>query len=139
MEQADELAALTRRLYRAVEAGDTATVDRHVSGRPDALFIGTDPAEWWEGAGPFLAAMRGQAEAIGGQIRLTTGQLRAYREGDVGWVIDDGPTLRFPDGNEVRARHSLIYRREDGEWRLVHEHISFGVPNEAVLRQAVAA
>ena len=139
MERSDELAALTVRLYQAVEAGDAATVERHVSRRAEALFIGTDPAEWWEGAGTFLAAMRAQAEAVGGQVRLAPGQLRAHREGDVGWVVDDGPTLRFPDGNEVRARHTLLYRREDGEWRLVHEHVSFGVPNEAVLGQGVAA
>jgi hypothetical protein len=77
--------------YQAVEAGDTAAVERQVSRRTEALFIGTDPAEWWEGAGPFLAAMRAQAEVIGSQ------------------------------------------------WRLVHEHASFGVPNVAVLRQGVAA
>ena len=139
MERSDELAAVTLELYRAIEAGDTAAVERRVSGRAEALFIGTDPAEWWEGAEAFMAAMRAQAEAIGGQIRLAPGRLRAYREGDVGWVVDDGPTLRFPDGNELRARHTLLYRREDGEWRLVHEHVSFGVPNEAVLGQDVAA
>jgi hypothetical protein len=50
-----------------------------------------------------------------------------------------GQTLRFPEGNEVRARHTLLYRREDGQWRLVHEHVSFGVPNEAVLHRSVAA
>jgi ketosteroid isomerase-like protein len=139
MERSDELAALTVELYRAVEAGDTAAVERRISRRAEALFIGTDPDEWWEGAGPFMAAMRAQADAIGGQLRLTPGQLRAYREGEVGWVVDDGPTLRFPDGNEVRARHTLLYRREDGDWRLVHEHVSFGLPNEAVLRQGVTA
>jgi ketosteroid isomerase-like protein len=133
MEQSDELVALTRRLYRAVEAGDTAAVERHVSQRPDALFIGTDPGEWWQGAGPFLAALRAQAEAIGGRIRITPGELRSHREGDLGWVVDDGPTFRFPDGNAVRARHTLLYRREDGAWRLVHEHASFGVPNATVI------
>ena len=86
-----------------------------------------------------MAATRAQAEAIGGQVRLTPGRVRAYREGDVGWSVDDGPTLRFPDGDEVRARHTLICRREDGEWRLVHERVSFGVPNEAVLGQGAAA
>ena len=139
MERSDELAALTVRLYQAVEVGDTAAVERHVSRRTEALFIGTDPTEWWEGAAAFLAAMRTQAAAIGGQVRLRPGQLRAYREGDVGWVVDDGPTLRFPDGGELRARHTLLYPGEHGEWRLVHEHVSFGVPNEAVLQQGAAA
>jgi ketosteroid isomerase-like protein len=44
------------------------------------------------------------------------------------------PTMERSD-----ASHTVLYRREDGEWRLVHEHVSFGVPNEAVLGQGVAA
>jgi hypothetical protein len=43
MEQSAELRDLTIRLYKAVETGDAATVERHLSRRPEALFIGTDP------------------------------------------------------------------------------------------------
>lgn len=139
MEQSAELRDLTIRLYKAVETGDAATVERHLSRRPEALFIGTDPGEWWEGAEPFLQAMQAQAEAMGGQIQLVPGQVRAYREGSVGWAIDNGPTFRLPDGKEVTGRHTLVYHQEDGEWKLVHEHASFGVPNEAALGEDVTA
>jgi hypothetical protein len=79
MEPSAELRDLTLRLYRAVERGDAAFLERHVSRQEGVLLIGTDPDEWWEGLELLLA-----------------GQLQAYREGTVGWVIDRGPPLRLP-------------------------------------------
>jgi ketosteroid isomerase-like protein len=45
-------------------------------------------------------------------------------------VIDRGPTARLPNGTEIPCRHTLVLHREEGEWKLVHEHVSIGVRNE---------
>lgn len=108
MEQSAELRDLTLRFYEAVERGDAPFLERLVSRREEAPFIGTDPDEWWEGAEPFLKAMRAQAEALGGRLKVVAGQLQAYREDNVGWVIDHGPTFRLPNGTEIPARHTLV-------------------------------
>lgn len=68
---------MTLRFYQAVERGDAVFLAELASRRKEALFIGIDPDEWWEGAETFLRAMRAQAEAMGGQIRIIPGQLQA--------------------------------------------------------------
>lgn len=55
-------------------------------------------------------------------------------EGTVGWVEDQ---VRFsvPDGQEFGGRMSLVAHQEDGAWKVVHIHLSFGVPNEEAVGQ----
>ena len=49
MERSDELRDLTLRIYEATATGDLSFVERHVSRQEGAVFVGTDPNEWWEG------------------------------------------------------------------------------------------
>ena len=133
MEQYGELRDLTRRYYEAVARGDAALLKRLVSRREGAQFIGTDPDEWWEGSESFLRALRAQAEALGGNVQIVPGQLQAYREGTLGWVVDRGATFRLPGGTDIPCRHTLVFHQEYGEWKLVHQHASIGVRNEEVL------
>ncbi len=139
MEQYGELRELTRRFYEAVARGDDAFLKRLVSRREGALFIGTDPDEWWEGSESFLGALRAQAEALGGNLQIVPGQLHAYREGTLGWVVNRGTTLRFPDGTEIPSRHTFVVHQEYGEWKLIHQHASVGVRNEEALGEGGAA
>jgi hypothetical protein len=55
----------------------------------------------------------------------------AWTEQDVGWVIDQ-PTIHLNNGRAVQLRVTSIFRREDGAWKLVHQHSSIGVPNDTV-------
>ena len=98
------------------------------------MFLRTDPNEWWEGFEALREAMRAQSEAMGG-MQIAAGQLQAYREGGVGWVIDRDASFRLPDGREIPFRSTLVFRREDGEWKLVHLHSSIGVSNEEMFGQ----
>ena len=138
MEHSDELRDLTRRFYEAATTGDLSFVDRHVSRQEGAVFVGTDPGEWWEGFGALREATRAQSEELGG-MQIVPGRLQAYREGSVGWVIDRDPTFRLADGTQIPFRSTLIFRREDGEWRLVHLHSSLGVSNEEMFGEDVAS
>jgi ketosteroid isomerase-like protein len=131
VEHSDELRDLTLRFYEATTTGDLSFVERHVSRQEGAVFVGTDPNEWWEGFEAFVEAMRTQAEAMGGGgLQIIPGQLQAYREGSVGWVIDRNASFRLPDGMEIPFRNSAVFLQEDGEWKLIHTHTSIGVRNE---------
>ncbi len=138
MEQSDELRDLTLRFYEATTTGDLSFFDRYVSRQEEAMFLGTDPNEWWEGFEALREAMRAQSEALGG-MQIVAGQLQAYREGGVGWVIDRDASFRLPDGRDIPFRSTLVFRREDGEWKLVHGHSSIGVRNEAMFGEDVTA
>jgi ketosteroid isomerase-like protein len=139
MEQSDELRDLTLRFYEAVNSGDVSFVERHVSRQEGAVFVGTDPNEWWEGYAAFVEALRSQEEARGaGGLQIEPGQIQAYREGSVGWVIDRD-SFRLPDGTEVPFRNSAVFLQEDGEWKLVHAHASIGVRNEEMFGEDIIA
>jgi hypothetical protein len=140
MEHSDELRDLTLRFYEAITTGDLSFLERHVSRQEGAAFVGTDPNEWWEGFEAFVEAMRAQAEAMGGEgLQIVPGQLRAYRQGSVGWTIDRDASFRLPDGTEIPFRNSAVYLEEDGEWKLIHAHTSIGVRNEELFGEDVTA
>lgn len=139
MEHSAELRDLTVRFYEAVNAGDLSFVERHVSRDQGALFVGTDPNEWWEGYEAFVEAMRAQEEAIEGDgPQIVPEQIQAYREGRVGWVIDRD-TFQLPNGKEVPFRNSAVFLQEGGEWKLVHAHASIGVSNEEMFGENATA
>jgi ketosteroid isomerase-like protein len=139
MEQSNELRDLTLRFYKAVNTGDVSFVERHVSRQEGAVFVGTDPNEWWEGYAAFVEAIRSQEEARGaGGPQIEPGQIQAYREGSVGWVMDHD-SFRLPDGTEVPFRNSAVFLQEDGEWKLIHAHASIGVRNEEMFGEGITA
>jgi hypothetical protein len=129
MEHPEELRDLTLRLYEAEATGDISFVERHYSRQDGAVYIGSDPNEWWEGLESFLEAMRAQSEAMGG-MQIVSGQLQAYREGSVGWSIDRDASFRLPDGTEIPFRNTCVFHQENGEWKFIHGHTSIGVRNE---------
>ncbi len=67
-------------------------------------------------------------------LTLLPGEPEAYRERDVGWVIDR-PVFRTRDGAAITCRATTLYDREDGAWKIVHNHYSIGVPTEELVRQ----
>ena len=46
----------------------------------------------------------------------------------------DTPTAYLADGRWVPVRITAVVHQEEGEWRIVHIHVSVGVPDEDVLR-----
>ena len=126
MQPSPELQDLTSRIAQAVGDGDVAFPERHISRQADVAFLGTDPDEWWTdlaGLERALAAQRGAG------VMVIPGDPLAYQEGNVGWAIDR--TVRFRIGDqEAPFRFSVVYRHEDGEWKMVHFHSSVAVSNE---------
>lgn len=114
------------RFYDRLSAGDVASFEELVSASPATVVVGTAPGE--------IVAERErlrygfEAEGLG----MTATGLRAYEEGSVGWALDE-PTFTFPDGSAMKTRLTAVLRREDGRWKMVHMHVSVGVPDEEVL------
>jgi SnoaL-like domain len=138
MEHSEELKDLTMRLYEAEATGDISFIERHYSRQEGAVYIGSDPNEWWEGLEAFVEAMRAQSEAMEG-MQIVSGQLQAYREGNVGWSIDRDALFRLADGTEIPFRNTCDFYEEDGEWKLIHGHTSIGVSNEEFFGEDITA
>ena len=106
--------------------GDVAVLERHTSRHPGTAFLGTDPDEWWTDLAGLRHALVGQHQA---GVTFIPGDPVVYQQGDIGWAVDH--RMRFRVGEqEGPFRMTIIYRREDGVWKMVHFHSSIGVPNE---------
>jgi ketosteroid isomerase-like protein len=121
-----DVRAAMLRFYDRLSASDVASFDQLVSRDPATLVIGTAPGEWVTDR----ARLRFGFEAEG--VGIDAGDPDGYADGSLGWVVDQ-PTFRFPDGSAMRTRLTAVLHLEDGAWRLVHMHVSVGVPDEEVV------
>jgi SnoaL-like domain len=116
-------------LYRRMLAGESDEANALISTDPATLFIGS-AGEWVDDQ----AVLRGtyQVDTEG----LVAGDHPvAYMNGDVGWFADQ-PSWIFADGSQAQMRMSAVLQREPDGWRVVHSHLSVGVPdNECVMLQ----
>lgn len=129
MERSAELEQLARDLYDAVSTGDPAAFEGQLRDAPGTVVIGTAPGEWWGDARSALRAIREQMRTAGTSVRVTAGDLQGWREGEVGWV-SDRPTIQV-GASRAACRHTSVYVREQGHWKLVQQHFSIGVENAA--------
>jgi hypothetical protein len=124
MESAPDLRDVVVGSFATFSAGDLDAFLQHLSRQPGTHVLGTDAGEWWDDP---AALRQGGTESLG--LTVLPGQLQAWREGSVGWVVSPDARFRRPDGSEVLVRYTGVYHREDGDWRLVQGHWSIGVPN----------
>ena len=112
------------RFYDGVSASDVASFDEIVS--PDAVVvIGTAPGEWVTERD----RMRFGFETEG--LRIDAGHPQGFEEGSMGWVADE-PTFHFGSDAAVATRLTAVFHRHEDTWKLVHMHVSVGVPDEEV-------
>jgi SnoaL-like domain len=125
MEESAAVREGIQEFFARLSAGDMAGFDDVVSSHPATLVIGTAPGEWVTERDRLKFGF--EAEGYRGDPDDPT----AYEEGDLGWVVDN-PTFHFGPV-DVNARLTAILRREGDRWKLVHMHVSVGVPDEEVL------
>jgi hypothetical protein len=126
MRQSAEVREAMLRFYDRLSASDVASFDRLVSQEPATLVIGTAPGEWVTERD----RLRFGFEAEG--VRIEAGEPLGYEEGSLGWVVDQ-PRFFLPDGSAMQTRLTAVLRREGGAWKLVHMHVSVGVPDDEVV------
>ena len=129
MQESAEVRGAMLRYYEAAGTADFDTAERLVTRRSPALVVGTGPGEGHDRREAWVAGFRSQVEALPG-LRIEPGAgPRAYAEGPVGWFFDE-PTWVLPDGTRIPTRWTSVLHEEDGDWRIVHMHVSLGVPDE---------
>src|SRR3712207_3247936 len=126
MQQSVEVRAAMLHFCERLSAGDVASFDELVSQEPAALIIGTAPGEWVTER----ERMRFGFETEG--LRLEAKDPLAYEEASLGWVVDQ-PAFVLPDGSVMQSRLTAVMHKEEGRWKLVHMHLSVGVPDEEVI------
>ncbi len=126
MRQSEEVRDAWLRFCERLSAGDVASFDELVTQEPVALIIGTAPGEWVTERD----RMRFGFEAEG--LRLEAKDPVGYEEGSLGWAVDQ-PAFVFPDGSVMQTRLTAVMHQEDSRWKLVHMHVSVGVPDEQVV------
>ena len=116
--------------WESVSNDDPSWADRYLSRRAELHTVGSDPNEVFEGEEAF-EHMKQEMKAMG-DLKFSSGEIKAYQEGLVGWGMAR-PTLTLPNGKQVPMRWSAVFHQEDGEWKMVQFHASVGVPNEQLL------
>jgi len=127
MQPCDELKNIVLRHYGKFDSGRQADSIQEVYSLQDGVvIIGNDPNEWVADRDSLLALIK-----AGGSVKaeIVVHDIRALSEGSVGWTADR-ITVKFPNGIEVPVRHTRIFHKEDGVWKMVHLHVSIPVPNE---------
>jgi hypothetical protein len=133
MRRSAEVRDTLLRFYEVFSAGDLEDFAQIIAQEDEGiLVIGTDPGDWGEGLEQWIAAREALMHAMEG-LRLEAGEEpRGYEEGSMGWVADR-PRAVLPDGTISTRLTGVVVRQEEREWRLVHIHLSVGVPDEEVV------
>ncbi len=138
MQKSAELKQAYYRFVDAVNSGDVSALDEMMSRDAGVSVIGTDPHEWWTGHDSAVQALQSQSSDVGSSASMAAGsKAEAYVEGNFGWVTDQ-PVFTLPAG-EMPFRVTMLFHREEGAWRVLQSHASFGVRNEDVLGESLAA
>ena len=125
METSTEVRDGWLRFCERMSASDVAAFADVVSTQAH-LVIGNAPGEWIDDR----SRMRHGFEAE--RVALAPGAPEGYVDGSLGYVVDQ-PTFAFPDGSSIGVRVTAVFRQEDATWRLVHMHVSVGVPDDQVV------
>jgi hypothetical protein len=127
MEESAAVKEAMLRFYDRITANDVGAFDELVSSDPATLVVGTAPGEWVTERD----RLRFGFEAEGLRVEPGPNPI-GHEEGGLGWVVDE-PTYFFPGGSSMRTRLTAILHQEDGRWKLLHMHVSVGVPDEEVV------
>lgn len=130
MQQSPEITALILEWYRRIAVGDmVAAAEDMLTGESGFIAIGTDPGEWIGDRLSLIQAYRATARIGPPQIDVRC--IEAYQEDDVAWAADQ-VVFKRANGIEKVMRHTFVLHRENGQWKVVHAHYSFGIPEDSV-------
>lgn len=129
MQPCHELKTMVLQHYDKFDAREQAeTIQEMYSLQTGVVIIGNDPNEWFEDRESVLAFMQAGGSS---KLEISVQNLRAYSEGSVGWTMDR-VTVKLPNSTEIPIRHTRIFHKEDGIWKMVHLHVSIAVSNESI-------
>ena len=122
---------LLARLYDSFATGDPSAWTDNLA--EDAVGVGTDPEEWWDGREMLAKVVTAQLEQMhAAGIRVERGSPLYFEKAEVVWVLDQ-PTISTPDGTSTPARLTLIATHKGDGLEINHFHVSVGAPNVEVI------
>ena len=131
MQPSAEVRDTLLRFYEVFSAQDLQSVEQMIAQQAAGVVAIGTAGEWLEGREQWIAATEALMHEMEG-FRMEAGEEpHCYEEGSMGWVADR-PRAVLPDGT-ISTRLTGVVRQEEGEWRLVHIHLSIGVPDEEVV------
>jgi SnoaL-like protein len=128
VERSPEIEQVLRENMDAMERSDIEAIERRTSRDECVVGIGSDPSEWGEGVHELLRLVRDSMPDATLQVHSGLDDVRAFREGSVGWAAGRG--WFDVEGQRVPVRLTAVLHQEDGDWKFVQMHASIGVPNE---------
>jgi hypothetical protein len=133
MERCEAAERVLGDIYAAFEQGDPSLFERHLMPGDETVVIGTDPGEWWQGAGDVVRAVGAQIpEMKEAGIEVQRGEMRAFSEGSVAWLTDK-PSFKLADGTTIPLRVTAVLLNDGKDWKLAQWHGSVGASNEEVV------
>jgi ketosteroid isomerase-like protein len=131
MRRSAEVRDTLLRFYEVFSAADLEGLAQIIAHEDEGILVIGTAGEWVEGREQWIAAREALMHEMEG-LRLEAGEEpHCYEEGSMGWVADR-PRVVLPD-DTISTRLTGVVRQEEGEWRLVHIHLSVGVPDEEVV------
>lgn len=130
-ERSPEIEQVLRDTMDAMARSDLDEIGRRTSRDPCVIGIGSDPSEWTESYDDLVRLMRDSTPDAGLGITVGLDDVKAFREGSVGWAAGHG--YFEMDGKHVPVRITAVLHQENGEWKAVQTHASIGVPNDRML------
>lgn len=131
MEHSDDVRDALLRFYDAFSSGDPAAFDAVIASGPGVSVIGSEPGVGATGRESWLDFFANHVSHLGWTLRAGDDP-RGYAEGAVGFASDT-PTAVGTEG-WIPTRITAVVHQEESEWKIVHVHVSVGVPDEAVLQ-----
>jgi ketosteroid isomerase-like protein len=128
MQPSSELEAIIRHWFDCFERGDQSWLERHVSSDQALRLVGTEREDWVRG-GNAVENARDDVTRLGGSISLTIDDIEAFVEGTVGWGAATVSML-IRGQLTVWPRWTFVFHQEQGQWKVVQAHSSFGVAPE---------
>jgi ketosteroid isomerase-like protein len=130
-ERSPEIEQVLRAILDAMVRSDLDEIGRRTSRDACVLSIGSDANEWAEGHDEIMRLF-GESTPEGELgVRVGLDDVKAFREGSVGWAAGHG---YFEIGAQrVPVRLTAVLHQEDGDWKAVQSHASIAVPNEQML------
>ena len=133
MDGAVAVRELWSRLLATLETGDASAWADALA--EDALVIGTDDVEWWQGKAAAVSVIQQQvAELHEAGVRYSSSDPQVNSVADVYWVADR-PNVVLGDGTTVPARFTAVATRVGDSLLLRQVHVSIGAPNDEVFQQ----
>jgi hypothetical protein len=129
MQPCDELKNLIIQLYASEASGRLFDFARQLySSQEGVVVIGSDPNDKYD---DHQAIIRFYQATSAAGLEIEVSEIKAYCENEVGWVIDQ-VIAKLPNGVEVPVRHTYVFHKEGYTWKIVHAHISVGIPDDEI-------